>query len=135
VKAVNTGLDRSEGIQANVWKDAIEALKNSGPPEKSLFVASLNNMIDIATVRTVALTTHPPAAVFAMLAMAVISSTALAGYTMSISTARDWMSTLIFALILGTALYVILDYEFPRFGLMRVDPLDQLLVKTLEQMK
>jgi hypothetical protein len=54
---------------------------------------------------------------------------------MSTAEVRDWASTLIFALTISLALYVILDYEFPRVGFIRIDPVDQVLVETLKQMK
>lgn|SRR6266850_498996 len=134
-KAVKAALDQSKALQVKVWKKAVEAAKESGPAEKSLVLASLNEMIDITTDRTVALTTHPPVAVFAMLALTVITSSALAGYTMSPSPFRDWASTITLALVLGITLYVILDYEFPRIGLIRIDHVDEVLVETLKQMK
>jgi CDP-diglyceride synthetase len=134
-KAVIAALDRSSTLQRRIWAKAVEAAKESGPAEKSLVLAALNEMIDITTVRAVALITHPPPAVFGMLALTVIASSALAGYTMSASAVRDWVSTIALALILGIALYMILDYEYPRVGLIRIDPVDQVLVETLKEMK
>lgn len=134
IKAVKVALDRSEALQNKVWSKATEAAKGCGPAEKALVLSSLNEMIDITTVQTVALTTHPPVEVFAMLALTVVASSSLAGYTMSASGTRDWVFVAAFALVLGTALYVTLDYEFPRIGLMLIDPVDQLLVQTLEKM-
>jgi len=134
IKAVNAALDRSEALQNKVWSDAIEAARGSGIAEKTLLFTSLNEMIDITTVRVVALTTHPPAAVFAMLALTIVAASALAGYTMAASGIRDWVFAITFALVLGTAVYVILDYEFPRIGLLRVDPVDQVLIETLKKM-
>ena len=40
-----------------------------------------------------------------------------------------------FALILGIAVYVIVDLEFPRLGLIRLDSFDQLLVNVRAQMR
>jgi hypothetical protein len=134
IKAVNAALHRSSALQADVWKKAVEAVKGSGPAEKSLLLTSLNEMIDITTVRTVALMTHPPAAVFAMLALTVIASSLLVGYTMSSSGVHDWVFVAAFAFVLGAAVYVILDYEYPRAGLVRIDPVDQVLAQTLAKM-
>lgn len=134
IKALNAALDQSLALQRSVWKKIVEAAKGSGPAEKSLVLTTLNQMIDITTEQTVALVTHPPPAVFAMLALTVIASSALVGYTMSTSAVRDWVSTLIFALTVSIAVYVILDYEFPRVGFVRIDPVDQVLVETLKQM-
>jgi hypothetical protein len=100
-----------------------------------LVLTTLNEMIDITTEQTAALITHPPLAVFGMLTLMVIASSGLVGYTMSTAEVRDWASTLIFALTISLALYVILDYEFPRVGFIRIDPVDQVLVETLKQMK
>ena len=54
---------------------------------------------------------------------------------MSASAVRDWVSVIGFSLVLSTAVYVIVDYEYPRIGLIRVDAVDQVLVETLEKMK
>jgi hypothetical protein len=133
-KALNAALDQSLALQRSVWKKTVDATKASGPAEKSLVLATLNQMIDITTEQSVALVTHPPPAVFAMLALMVLASSALVGYTMSTSEVRDWVSTLVFALTVSIALYVILDYEFPRAGFIRIDPVDQVLLETLKQM-
>jgi len=64
----------------------------------------------------------------------VIASSALAGYTMTIGGMRDWALVIVYAFVVGTAMFVILDYEYPRAGLIRVDPVDRVLVQTLERM-
>ena len=40
-----------------------------------------------------------------------------------------------FAAVMALAVYVILDIEFPRLGLIRVDAVDQVLVELRESMK
>jgi hypothetical protein len=132
---LNAAIDQSFALQRRVWKKAVDATEGSGPAQKTLVLTTLNQMIDITTEQTVALVTHPPLAVFAMLALIVIASSALVGFRVSIADVRDWASTLIFALTVSIALYVILDYEFPRVGFIRIDPVDQVLVETLKQMK
>jgi hypothetical protein len=129
-------LDQSSALLGSIWRKAVEAIKGVGPAEKALVLTTLNEMIDITTEQSVALVTHPPLAVFVMLALTVIASSALVGYTMSsASEVRDWISTIIFALIVSSSVYVILDYEFPRAGFIRIDPVDQVLSHTLQQMK
>jgi hypothetical protein len=135
IKALKSALDRSSALQQNIWNKTVEATKVVGPAEKSLVLTTLNEMIDITTEQAVALVTHPPPAVFVMLALTVITSSALVGYTMGLSAVRDWVSTAIFALTVSIALYVILDYEFPRIGFIRIDPVDQVLIKNLQQLE
>jgi hypothetical protein len=135
IEAVRRELSRSQRIQNVLWNKVVAGTKTSGPATQSLVLTSMNQLIDITTTRTVALTTHPPVAVYAMLALAVFISSALAGYLMSVTRVRDWMQIITFAVVLGVAMYVILDYEYPRVGLVRVDPVDQVLVEELNQMK
>jgi hypothetical protein len=135
VNAVRTALHRSSTLQSSLWKSVVAAAKEVGPAEKSLVLSSLNETIDITTDRTVALITHPPVVVYVMLGLTVVTSSVLAGYTMSASAIRDWISTITIAVVLGIALYVILDYEYPRIGLIRIDDTDQILEDALEKMK
>ena len=52
----------------------------------------------------------------------------LAGYATSANASRDWFHSLVFASILSLTMYVIVDLEFPRLGLIRVDTADQVLL-------
>ena len=48
--------------------------------------------------------------------------------------ARSWLHMIGFAVVMALAVYVILDIEFPRLGLIRVDAFDQLLVDVRQSM-
>jgi hypothetical protein len=135
IDAVQAALDHSWLLQHKIWTKSVEASQRITPAEKSLLLGSLNQMIDITQIRTVALLAHPPLPVFVMLGLTIVASSSLAGYSMSASGTRDWTFTIAFACVLGAALYMILDYEYPRVGFIRVDPVDQVLVETLEKMR
>ena len=45
------------------------------------------------------------------------------------------MHMLAFAVIMAVTVYVILDLEYPRLGLIRVDAVDQVLVDLRDSMK
>lgn len=51
------------------------------------------------------------------------------------SKARGWFHMLGFAVVVTVAVYVVLDMEYPRLGMIRVDALDQALVDLRESMK
>src|SRR5262245_31700756 len=133
VDAVHAALDQSEAIQRRIWEEAVEAVKDTGPSEKVLVLASLNAMIDITTTQTVAFLTHPPTAIFILLGLTVLVCSALAGYEMAAKGMRAWVINATFAFVLGVAVYVTLDYEYPRAGIIRVDQFDQLLTETLKK--
>jgi hypothetical protein len=58
----------------------------------------------------------------------------LAGYAMAAGRERSWTHMAGFAVITAVAVYVILDLEFPRHGLIRVDAADQVLIELRESM-
>jgi hypothetical protein len=103
--------------------------------DTSLVLSSLNEMIDITTTRTVAMRAYPPVIVFVMLVVLVLASSLLAGYNMSAAKARSSLHMVGFAIIMAVAVYVILDLEFPRVGLLRIASVDQVLVDLRDSMK
>jgi hypothetical protein len=92
-------------------------------------------MIDITTTRLVATEMHPPSVVFYGLGLLVMATSLLAGYGMAESKKRSWMHMVVYAVIMAATLYVILDLEYPRFGLIRIDAADRLLVEVRNTMK
>jgi hypothetical protein len=62
-------------------------------------------------------------------------SSLLAGYAMAGGKARSWIHMVGFALIMATTVYVILDLEFPRLGIIRIDAFDQVLVELRQTMR
>jgi hypothetical protein len=84
-------------------------------------------MIDITTTRAAALRTHPPIIIFGLLGALALASSLLAGYGMAGAASRSWLHIFGFVLILGLTVYVILDLEFPRLGMIRIDSFDRVL--------
>jgi len=79
--------------------------------------------------------THPPLILFVLLFGLALLGALLAGHAMAGSKERDWMHMATFALALAGAVYVILDSEYPRLGLIRVDAFDQVLVELRQSMQ
>jgi hypothetical protein len=123
-------------MQGKIWTDAVAACQQQNSPAvTTLVMSSLNNMIDITTTRMVAMQTHPPAVVFYGLGLLVMATSLLAGYGMAESKKRSWVHMIAYALITAATIYVIMDLEYPRFGLIRVDAADQVLVDVRNSMK
>jgi hypothetical protein len=78
---------------------------------------------------------HPPMVVFAMLFGLALAGALLAGYGMAGGRARSWLHMVGFAAVLAGAVYVIIDLEYPRLGLIRVDAFDTALVELRNGMK
>lgn len=134
VSAAQQALARSNALQGGIWKACLEAA--SGAPQATmLLLPALNQMFDITTTRTVALQTHPPAIIYAMLGLVALACSLLAGYAMAGTKQRSLVHGLGFALILTLTVYVILDIEYPRVGLVRIEAMDRLLADVREGMK
>jgi hypothetical protein len=132
--AVNAALARATALQQEIWRKAIAASTGS-QAATMLLLPALNQMIDITTTRAMATQTHPPIILFVLLFGLALLGALLAGHAMAGSKERDWMHMATFALALAGAVYVILDTEYPRLGLIRVDAFDQVLVELRQSMQ
>lgn len=135
VEAALDELAQATALQNKLWKDAVAACRDSGSsPATMLLLPALNQMIDITTTRTMAARTHAPVTVYAMLGLLVVAGSLLAGYSMASGKTHNWFHNAAFALIMSLAIYVILDFEFPRVGLIRLNAFDQALVDVRQSM-
>jgi len=130
-------LEVAAGLQTEIWNLATSAAMREGmrPPVAQLMLPALNEMIDITTTRTTATQNHPPPAIFVLLVTLCLIGALLVGYGISPNRHRGWLHTVIFALILSLTTYVIIDLEFPRIGLIRIDKADQVLIDLRESMR
>lgn len=137
VKAAKAESARATELQRKIWTQAVAASQSEGaaPSAPMLLLPTLNQMIDITTTRVMALQLHPPIIIFAMLFLVALASALLAGYSMAGGKDRKWIHVIGFAFVIALTVYVILDIEFPRLGLIRVDAFDQALVDLLQSMK
>jgi len=136
IAAAWEALARSNALQGEIWNGAIAATREGAVPSAPiLLLPALNAMFDITTTRTAAAKFHPPTIVFALLAVAALVSSLLAGYGMAGGQKRSWIHMLGFAAVTAVAVYVILDLEFPRIGFIRIDAADQVLVNLRQTMK
>ena len=119
----------SERLQKKIWTESVAAAKQgSSPAVLTLVAGSLNEMIDITTTHLIALQTHPPIPIYVTLALLAVASSLLVGFGLGDSAERPLLHSVIFAAALAVTIYTIIDLEFPRVGIIRVDRYDQALV-------
>jgi hypothetical protein len=125
---------RSTKLQQEIWSEAVAGMQRLGsPPTTVPVVVALNEMIDITTTRLVATRVHQPMIVFVMLGVLSLAAALLAGYGMA-SGARSVLHNLLFAAVVSVTIYLIIDLEYPRLGLIRVDAVDKVLYELRESM-
>jgi hypothetical protein len=135
VAAAKSELARAATLQNEVWNEAVAACRDSGSsPATMLLLPALNQMFDITTTRTMAAKSHAPVVTYAMLGLLVLAGSLLAGYGMASGRARNRFHTFAFALMMTLAIYVIVDFEFPRVGMIRLTTFDQVLMDLRQSM-
>ena len=128
-------LNKANRLQGEIWQRAVTACQESPNPVSAQLIPALNEMFDIATTRTMSVQTHPPTIIYGMLGVLALMSSLLAGYAMAGGKKRSWIHMIAFPLIMAASVYVILDLEFPRIGMIRIDAFDQALVEVRQSMQ
>jgi hypothetical protein len=126
-------LARAAALQQKIWTEAVAACRDSAPATVVVLPA-LNAMFDITTTRLGATQMHPPTVIYGVLALLSLAGAFLVGYQMGTSEARSWPHTVVVAILLSLMIYVILDFEYPRLGLIRIDDFDQFIVQVRASM-
>ena len=134
--AAETDLARANALQTEIWTQAVAACRDSGSqPVTMLLLPALNQMFDVAAARTTGAQMHPPLIIYLMLGLLVLAGSLLAGYGMGVGRIRNWVHALAFVLVMSLAVYVILDYEFPRVGFIRINSFDEVLMDLRQSLK
>ena len=127
---------RSAALQLDIWTAAVAGCKDPGaaPGACVLVLGSLNDMIDITTTRLMASRMHPPNVIFAMLVVLTLAGALLAGHAMASHPRWSWTHVLALATVMSATVYIIIDLEYPRLGIIRVDAVDDVLVDLRKSM-
>ena len=130
-------LAAGESLQGMIWRTSVSASQRPGAATQApmLLLPALNEMIDITTTRAVATQAHPPTAIFLLLGALCLVGALLVGHGASQSQERHWFYPMMFAGIIAATFYVIVDIEYPRLGLIRVDTADQILLDLRKSMQ
>jgi hypothetical protein len=136
IEAASRAMSRTGELQAALWARAVEASRQAGGEAvQRAVLPPLNEMFDIATTRTRAFFTHTSPFITAFLMVVVLLSAVLAGHAMSTGRRRRLSHWLMFAGVMAVTMYLIFDLEYPRFGFIRVDGDDQVLLELRDSMK
>jgi hypothetical protein len=135
VAAAKMALAHSLQLQGEIWNSAVAACRDSGAQSAPmLLLPALNQMIDITTTRAESALRHPPMVIFVMIAALSLTASLLAGFDMAGGKSRSRVHIFGFAVVMAVTVYVILDLEYPRLGLIRMENSDQVLSQLREGM-
>ena len=136
MEAVKAELARSVKLQSEIWLLAVSSSQKLPTPQAMmLLLPALNAMIDITTTRTEAARLHSPPIIWVMLGALTFACALFAGYDMASRKHLNLLHSAAFAVVLVVTVYVIIDLEYPRIGLIQMSDSDQVLVDLRESMK
>ncbi|UNK48548.1 hypothetical protein MNR01_12410 [Lysobacter sp. S4-A87] len=135
--ATQARLDQGYALQDQIWEKAVRASQRPGVPASAamLVIPSLNEMFDITDSRVAATRHHPPRVVYWLLASLCLIAGLLVGYSTAVNADRSWLHRFVFAAILSLTVYVTIEIEYPRLGLIRVDSADQALIDLRQHLR
>jgi hypothetical protein len=114
--------------RGELWSRAVSvSLTAEGEKARMLLLPSMNEMFDAAESELLARRIHPPRLIFVMLGISALAGALFAGYGLASGPARNWMYMIGIAATVAIAMYAIVELEYPRLGLVRVDATDQAL--------
>ncbi len=128
-------IGRQETVEDKIWALALSACKiTKDPIATQLFLPDLTNMFDTETIGMEITRVHPPIAIFGLLVGLAVLSGFLAGYSTASSQSKLSLHILSYVAITAFTIYIIIDLEFPRVGMIRVDSFDKILQDVRDQM-
>jgi len=133
--AAMAAFSRASALQPVIWKMAVDATRDGWAPAATVLLPSLNSTFDISNTRFWATRMHPPFILHGLLLLLVLLGALLAGYAMSRSGRRRWSHTTIFVLMVVITVWIIVDLEYPRLGVIQVSDFDQAIIDVRATMK
>lgn len=121
-------------IQREIWRSSVDAVRNGSPPLGVSYLGAVNEMFDVSTTQTVAQNVHPPIATYAFLGALVLVCASFIGVNLGPGRRGNTLHQILYAVVMTGALYIIVDFEFPRVGLIRIDQNDVLLASQRQSM-
>lgn len=129
-------MNRTNVLQHKIWDLSVHACKTQNIPAICIvLLPALNSMFDIANTRYANTKIHPPWIIFVLLIGVSVISSFLAGFDIGIQSLGSRIFLFSYAILIALTIYIVIDMEFPRLGLIRVDSFDQVLIDVGTSMK
>jgi hypothetical protein len=108
-------------IRAAIWSEVISGTRDD-PDTARLLIPAIHEMSNIGTARSIVMRTRLPRLIFDLLIGVALASGLFAGYAVAKRNVRSWLHAIVYALVISTTIYVILDLDDPLRGAIRMDP-------------
>ncbi len=128
--ASDINIEKTSDIQNKLWKLVVYDTENTNDVSvRRLVLPSLNDLYGTVTKRLLAAYTHTSTWIMFMFAIIAVICSILSGFRMAKQSAFSWSYAVIFSFTIALTMYVILDFEYPRFGFIQLQTFETMLVE------
>ena len=135
MEAAQDELVEARRAHDELWAEAVEMTRVPQGPPPQVILLPLNAMFAIGKNRTAIDYFHPPLALFGLLVILAFTSAFLVGHNMSASARKSRLHMVAYSAALASVIYVVIDLELPRVGMIRITGSDRFLVEVRDSMK
>jgi uncharacterized membrane protein (Fun14 family) len=108
--------------QNEIWMNAVQAARiDPRAVTTGYFISSLNNMIDAQGRRNAMLQLHVPEVILLLLFTVFIATGGLMGYASGLGRKRTFLPSTLMTLLISLVVFIILDLDRPKRGLIKVN--------------
>lgn len=107
---------RTKELHDSIWSKATVLARENPSPVVAVFLISLNEMIDIHSERLAAFRNRVPATIYPVLVISSAIAIGLAGYYFGASRKRVRIMPMIFAILIASVMWLIIDLDQPTRG-------------------
>ncbi|MDB5155466.1 MAG: hypothetical protein JWR50_173 [Mucilaginibacter sp.] len=131
---INTSLKQANDYSGRIWKKVIALSQDKDNTLRSQqMIPALNTMTDIVTTRDETRNAHVPESILWMLFMLTLVGSFVMGY--GTNSRYNWIIVGGFALMTVMTIYLILDLDRPRRGIINIDMTQQKIVELKQMLK
>ena len=121
----------AQRLQGRLWEQAAAASRAApSPATTGLYVQALNEMIDAHSTLTAQVDRHVPELVLLLLFSAFVVSGGIIGYSAGLAGHRPSRATFVMVALVVMLMFMIMDLDRPRRGIIQVNPQSLLDVKS-----
>jgi hypothetical protein len=129
-QASDAAAQSASAIRGQIWSRAAAA--TNGQRSALLVLPAISEMTDVATAHTVAFQSREFLLTVLLMFVLALLSALIAGYSIAPSGQRNLLLSTIFAIAISFTVYVVLDYDNPRSGLIRLSAAEKVLSELRE---
>ena len=132
--AIIKSLKDGQALQASLWERASSLGRDKENLHRTAqMIPALNAMFDIATTRTAATVDKVPEVIYYLLFLISLTAALMVGYSSGVK--PDWTMVLSFSLMISMTVYLIIDLDRPRRGVITMDTANSQILQLREMFK